>query len=388
MVSVLRTAFEDRFGRAPRFAAAAPGRVNLIGDHTDYNDGFVLPIAIDRSVVVVADYAAGDRSTLCAIDLDESVTVDLAGPISPVPKSFANYLLDVAAGFAAHGAVPNLDVAISGTVPIGAGLGSSAALEVAFATLLRQVTGSDIDPLGLAELCRRGEHEFAGTPCGIMDMLTATLARPGHAMLIDCRGPHTRPIPMPPADDVTVLVADTTVRHDLADGAYAERRRRCADAAAGLGVGSLRDVDAGSLAHAKLIEFKKLGDEAQRAAQHVCRENQRVLLAAAALVTGDLDALGELMFDSHASLRDLLDVSCEQLDSLVEIAGGLREPDVGVIGARMTGGGFGGCVVILCRTNALAPVTAELKRRYARRFGAPPACFTVTAAGRLGPCEP
>jgi len=382
VVSVLRTAFEDRFGRAPRFAAAAPGRVNLIGDHTDYNDGFVLPIAIDRNVVVVADYARGDRSTLCAIDLDESVTVDLAGPISPVPKSFANYLLGVAAGFATHGTLPNLDVAISGTVPIGAGLGSSAALEVAFATLLRQVTGSDIGPLGLAELCRRAEHEFAGTPCGIMDMLTATLARPGYAMLIDCRDPHARPIPMPPADDVTVLVADTTVRHDLADGAYAERRRRCFDAATGLGVSSLREADIGLLATAPL------DDRSRRAAQHVCRENQRVLLVAAALFTGDLDVLGELMFDSHASLRDLLDVSCEQLDSLVEIASGLRGREGGVIGARMTGGGFGGCVVILCRTDALARVTAELQCRYAERFGAPPACFTVTAAGPARPCEP
>ncbi len=310
------------------------------------------------------------------------MTVDLAGPISPVPKSFANYLLGVAAGFAAHGTLPNLDVAISGTVPIGAGLGSSAALEVAFATMLRQVTGSDIGPFALAELCRRGEHEFAGTPCGIMDMLTATLARPGHAMLIDCRDPHTRPIPMPPADDVTVLVADTNVRHDLTDGAYAERRRRCANAAAALGVGSLREADIG------LLTTALLDDRTRWAAQHVVRENQRVLLVAAALVTGDLDALGELMFDSHASLRDLLDVSCEQLDSLVDIAAGLRGSDRGVIGARMTGGGFGGCVVILCRTDALAPVTAELQRRYAERFGAPPACFTVTAAGPARTCEP
>jgi len=357
--------------------------VNLIGEHTDYNDGFVLPIAIDRNVVVVADYATGDRSTLCAIDLDESVTVDLAGPLAPVPGSFVNYLLGVAAGFAAHGPLPNLDVALAGTVPAGAGLGSSAALEVAFATLLQQVTGSDNDPLGLAQLCRRGEHEFAGTPCGIMDMLTATMARPGHALLIDCRAPQTpRPIPMPPADEVTVLVADTTLRHDLADGAYAERRRRCRDAATGLGVQSLRD------AQISLPAMAALDDRTRRAAQHVCRENQRVLLAAAALVTGDLDALGELMFDSHASLRDLLDVSCEQLDSLVEIAGGMRGADGGVIGARMTGGGFGGCVVILCRTRALAGVRAELQRRYAERFGIDLVSFTVTAAGPAEPYEP
>lgn len=368
----MSVAFEQRFGRPPRFAAAAPGRVNLIGGHTDYNDGFVLPIAIDRSVTVAADYAAG-VSTLCAIDLGESVMVDLTAPLAPVPERFANYLLGVAAGFARRHALPNLDVAVAGNVPIGAGLGSSAAVEVAFATLLRELTGSGIDPTGLAELCRRGEHEFAGTPCGIMDMLVATLARPGHALLIDCRVPTTRPIPMP--DDLAVLVADTTIRHDLADGAYADRRRRCADAAAALGVGALRDADAGRLAEATL------DDDATRAARHVIDENQRVLLAAAALATGDLDALGELMFDSHASLRDLLEVSCAELDTLVEIAAGLRGAAGGVIGARMTGGGFGGCVVVLCRPNALERVSAALQRGYGERFGASPVCFAVTAAG-------
>ncbi len=376
-MSVVGTAFEDRFGHAPRFAAAAPGRVNLIGEHTDYNDGFALPIAIDRAVMVAAAPAKGDHSTLFAIDLGESVTVDLTAPLSPVPERFANLLLGVAAGFARHRPLPNLDIAVTGTIPIGAGLGSSAAVEVAFATLLRELTGSDIDPTALAELCRRGEHEFAGTPCGIMDMLVATLARPGHALLIDCRGPSTRPIPI--RDDLGVLVVDTTIRHDLADGAYANRRRRCVDAAAALGVGSLRDVVVGVPAHAKL---ERLEDEPMRAARHVVGENQRGLLAAAAMVTGDLDALGELMFDSHASLRDLLDVSCEQLDTLVEIAGGLRGADGGVIGARMTGGGFGGCVVVLCRPDAIDRVSVALQAGYAGRFGVTPPCFTVSAAGR------
>jgi len=370
----LRAAFARRFGRPPRFAAAAPGRVNLIGEHTDYNDGYVLPMAIDREVVVVADRATGPDTTLWAVDLDESVTVDLAGPLSPGRHRFANYLLGVAAGFAREHALPALDVAVAGTVPMGAGLGSSAAMEVAFATILRDLTGARLDPVGVAKLCQRGEHEFAGTPCGIMDMLVATLARPGQALLIDCRNLRAVPTPLPPSRSLAVLVADTTERHDLADGAYADCRRVCAEAAAVLGVASLRDAETGMLAGSSL------GSRQLAAARHVICENQRVLLVAAAMVTGDMEAVGELMFDSHASLRDLLGVSCPQLDALVEIAHGLRG-DGGVIGARMTGGGFGGCAVVLCRPEAVDPVTDQLEAGYTRRFGTGPVCFAVVPSG-------
>ena len=373
-MSGVADAFAGRFGRRPRFAAAAPGRVNLIGEHTDYNDGYVLPMAIEQHVVVVADRAAGDRSTLWAVDLDESVTVDLSAPLSPGPHRFANYLLGVAAGIARTHALPNLDVAVAGTVPRGAGLASSAAVEVAFATLLSELVGADLDPVELAKLCRRAEHEFVGTPCGIMDLLTATMARPGHALLIDCRSLDVRAIPLPAAEQVAILLADTTVRHDLADGAYAERRRRCADAAAGLGVGSLRDADLDMVSGSTLAEIE------QRAARHVICENQRVLRSAAALVTGDLELLGELMFDSHGSLRDLLDVSCPELDALVEIAAGLRG-DGGVFGARMTGGGFGGCVVLVCRADAVHRVRDRLATGYAKQFGTTPLCFTVAPSG-------
>ncbi len=374
LVSFLRAAFARRFGRPPRFAATAPGRVNLIGEHTDYNDGYVLPMAIDRQVVVVADRAAGRHTTLWAVDLDESVTVDPSDPLSPGRHRFANYLLGVAAGFAREHAIPALDVAVAGTVPMGAGLASSAALEVAFATLLGDLTGARLDQVGVAELCQRAEHEFAGTPCGIMDMLIATLARPGQALLIDCRNLRTVPIPLPPSGSFAVLVADTTERHHLADGAYADCRRLCAEAAAGLGVASLRDAETGMLARSSLRS------RARAAARHVICENQRVLLVAAALVTHDMETVGELMFDSHASLRDLLEVSCPPLDTLVEIALGLRG-DGGVTGARMTGGGFGGCAVVLCRADAVSRVTAELQAGYARRFGSEPVCFTAVPSG-------
>ncbi|MHC4208608.1 MAG: galactokinase [Planctomycetota bacterium] len=363
--------FESRFGRQPRWAAAAPGRVNLIGEHTDYNDGYVLPMAIDRHVAIAADLAAGGEATLRAIDLGEEATADLTGKLRPQPESFSNYLLGVADQFAARHELPNLDLAVTGTVPLGAGLASSAAVEVAMATLLQQVTGSGLDPLELAQLCQRAEHEFAGTPCGIMDMFVATHARADQAMLLDCRSMRPRPIPL---EGVSILIADTTVRRALAASAYADRRRTCAEAAGQLGVASLRD------AHVGLLAGAGLGDEQLHCARHVVDESQRTLLAAAALTTGDLEALGELMFDSHASLRDLYRVSCPQLDALVEAAAALRG-DGGVIGARMTGAGFGGCAVVVCRAGTADSVKPELERHFAERFGHRPSCFTVTAAG-------
>ncbi|MHC4416832.1 MAG: galactokinase [Planctomycetota bacterium] len=363
--------FESRFGRKPRWAATAPGRVNLIGEHTDYNGGYVLPMAIDRHVAIVADRAGGDRSTLRAIDLDEEATADLTGTLRPQPGSFGNYLLGVADQFAQAHDVPNLDLAVTGTVPIGAGLASSAAVEVAMATLVGQVIGRRLEPLELALLCQRAEHAFARTPCGIMDMFVASHAEPGRALLIDCRSMQARPIPL---QGISILIADTTMRRELADTAYADRRRSCAEAAARLGVASLRDARVGLLAGAEL------GDEQLRCARHVVDENQRTLLSAAALTTGDLAALGELMFDSHASLRDLYRVSCPQLDALVDAAAALRG-DGGVIGARMTGAGFGGCAVVACRPGAAESVSQVLERRFADHFGHPPACFTATAAG-------
>jgi galactokinase len=375
LVAKAISGFESRFGRRPRWAAAAPGRVNLIGEHTDYNDGYVLPMAIDRHVVILADEAGNDWSTLRALDLDEEITADLSGPLAPQPGgSFGNYLLGVFDQFSRANDIPSLDLVVTGTVPMGAGLASSAAVEVATATLLQKVTGRTLDPVELALVCQRAEHEFAQTPCGIMDMFVATHAEAGRALLIDCRSLEARPIPLPPAEQVSILIADTTVRRALSGSAYADRRRTCAEAAGRLGVASLRD------AHAGRSDQAALDDEQWRCARHVVDENQRTLLAAAALTTGDLEALGELMFDSHASLRHLYRVSCPQLDALVEAAAALRG-EGGVIGARLTGAGFGGCAVVMCRADAAPSVSSELERRFKERFGQPPAWFRVSAAG-------
>ncbi len=374
LIARAQAAFVRRFGRKPRFAAAAPGRVNLIGEHTDYNEGFVLPMAIDRRALIVGDLAARERSTFWSVDLDQVAEADLTGTLAPQPRGFANYLLGVADQWnASGGRLPNLDIVIHSSVPIGAGLASSAAVEVAFAHLLQQVTGTAMSPLDLALLCCRAEHAFPGTPCGIMDMLVATHARPGHALLVDCRSNQVRAIPLPPPDRASFLIADTGVRHNLADGAYAERRARCAAAASQLGLRSLRDVRPGMLAGRTMPEAERA------AARHVLAENDRTLVAAAALATGDLEALGALMFDSHESLRDLMEVSCPELDALVEAAAALR--GAGVYGARMTGAGMGGCAVVLCRADALDRVTAALEHALRGRFGRAACCFAAAPSG-------
>ncbi|MCH8822315.1 MAG: galactokinase [Planctomycetes bacterium] len=376
-------AFTSRFGRPPRFGAAAPGRVNLIGEHTDYNNGFVLPMAIDRWAIVVADLTPANNSTLWAIDLDQTVQCDFADLRSPIAGSFANYLLGVVDQFAKRGdSIPNLDLALTSTVPIGAGLASSAAIEVATATLLAEVVGAKLDPIEKALLCQRAEHTFPGTPCGIMDMLIATLAQPNHALLIDCQSNTAEPVPLPPADSVTVLIANTNVHHDLAASAYAARRESCRSAAAKLGLATLREASA-TMGISPIFSGRGLTDRESRCAEHVVCENERVLSAAAALGRGDLETVGGLMFDSHASLRDLYDVSCPELDLLVEVAAQMRS-DGSVFGARMTGGGFGGCAVLFCRADAVTTVSDALADRFSSRFTRPATLFTVAAVGASG----
>ncbi len=364
--------FEARFGRPARWIALAPGRVNLIGEHTDYNQGWVLPVAIDRWTAVAA--APANRraeSRLWARELQEQVTCTIAESRAPRPGSCANYVVGVADQVAALGHdVPELDSAIVSDVPIGAGLASSAALEVAVATMLSAALGADLDALQMAQLCQRAEHAFAGTPCGIMDMLVATSAVSGHALLIDCRSNQARPVRLPAG--VTILVAATGVRHELATSAYAERRRACERAATKLGVASLRDADG--------LGTASLDEEEERLVRHVAQENRRTLEMAAALESGDVEAAGALMFEGHASLRDLYQVSCPELDTLVETAQERRGPG-GVVGARMTGGGFGGCAVALVRPEAVGAVAAHLTDSFAERWSRTPTVFTTAAVG-------
>lgn len=371
-----RSAFQATFGHQPRWAAAAPGRVNLIGEHTDYNGGFVLPIAIDRvCVAVVAPASDRERSRVLAADLKEVGEFDTRSPIlSRHPDtdiatgiaqgSWLSYLAGVLAQFQRRTPVPNLDMAIASSVPIGAGLSSSAAVEVATATVLEQALSITLDPLDKARLCQKAEHEFAGVPCGIMDQYISIHAREGSATLLDCRSMTGSNVPWP--RDTALLVLDSGVRHALATGEYARRRAECAAAAAKLGVPELRDADPDLLSRRAAL---LTGVESRRA-RHVVSENARTLAAARAMNAGDAATLGRLMTASHASLRDDFEVSCSELDAIVDVACSLP----GVHGARMTGGGFGGSAIALAEARAIDSIVEALANHHAAH---PRAVFRV-----------
>jgi galactokinase len=370
-------AYRRRFGRAPRWAASAPGRVNLIGEHTDYNEGLVLPMAVDRRTHVLAATASGNASTIASATLGRAIEIDLSAPFEPLPRdrpgAFANYVLGVVHEFARLGhRAPNLDLLIDSDVPVGAGLSSSAALEVATATLLEAILTVRLAPMEKVRLCHRAEHAFPGTPCGIMDMYIATCATEGHALLIDCRTNEAAPIPLPPPDAAAVLVVDTGVRHELAASEYAERRATCEAAAKAIGVPALRD------ATLEMLRWHELAETPMKRAVHVITENSRTLLAAKALMQRDLTTFGDLLFDGHASLREMFAVSCPELDAVVDAAKTLKGR--GVFGARMTGAGFGGCAIVMCEAAAAGEVAAHVSRAFQKEFGRAPECFVTGAA--------
>jgi galactokinase len=362
--------------------AVAPGRVNLIGEHTDYNQGFVLPIAIERQAMILAARARENISTIWSADLGEQLRIDLSRPLHPMPDKDANYLLGVVDQFHRRNIpVPNLDLALTSTVPIGAGLSSSAALEVAMATLLVQITGAQIDPLEKALLCQAAEHAFPGAPVGIMDMYVSAMARQNHALLIDCRSNDSRPVPIPDSDEAVLLIVDTRIKHRLAGGEYAQRRLVCESAARKLGVAALRDATMAMLES----DWAGLTDDERAKATHVIQENARTLAAAQALEQDDLAQFGKLMFASHQSLRDLFDVSCSELDLIVQCAS--EHVGDGVFGARMTGGGFGGCAIVLCRPEALSVLASVLHTAFERSFKISLGMFTTGASAAARPLD-
>ncbi len=368
--------FAKCFGHTPRWAVAAPGRVNLIGEHTDYNDGFVLPIAIERYTVMVADRTTDRHVTLHSITTGETAELSVRSPVQRGEPAWSNYVRGVIAGFQRRGIkIPGFNAVIDSTVPYGGGVSSSAALEVAAATLLETIHGQPLDPIEKALLCQKAEHEFAGVPCGIMDQFTSILARPNHALLLDCRTRETTAVPMnDPA--VTVLIINTNVRHKLADGEYAKRRAECEAAARTLDVASLRDATLKSLSAARA----RVAPIPFRRARHVISENERTDQAAKALRASDWFAMGALMYASHKSLRDDYEVSCKELDAVIEIARNLG-PSKGVIGCRMTGAGFGGCAVCLVKTDAIQQVTRLIGDAYENQTGNQATIFSSGPAG-------
>ena len=359
--------FARQYGREPEGSWFAPGRVNLMGG-PDYNEVFVLPFALssgvhvaaarrpDRQIALASRQAGGDP-ILLSIDTLEPGSAD----------GWAAYAAGVAwalreAGYLTDGA----DVAIDADLPLGAGLSSSAALECSVALALTELYERSVPRSELARLARRGENEFAGVPTGVMDQLAVLLCRAGHALLLDCRSGTWTAIPLNPASaGLQLLVLDTRVRHALGDGRYAARRRTCQKAALMLGAWSLREIADTPEALTRLTE-----PFLQRAARHVVFESRRVLAAADLLEAGDLAGIGSLLTASHQSLRDQFEVSWPEADAAVEAA-----VDAGALGARMTGGGFGGCVVTLVHDDRATQVREAVTERFAQRGWAAPGCL-------------
>jgi galactokinase len=350
--------FGGRFGARPQLLVRAPGRVNLLGEHTDYNQGFVLPMAIERSAWIALRPRADRKVAVLSLDLDEerSFELDALGR----ERGWAEYLKGAAWALAEAGvALRGWEGVVCGDVPIGAGLSSSAALTLAALRAFAAAAGLPWDPVTAARHGQRAENAWVGVQCGIMDQLVVAAGREDHALLIDCRDLAIRPVRLPPRTAVAVL--DTSTRRGLLDSAYNERRRECQEAARLLGVASLRDVDRERFARGE----DALPEPLRRRARHVVTENARTLAAADALAAGDAAGFGRLMDEGHASLRDDFAVSSDALDAIVAAA---REVE-GCHGARMTGAGFAGCAVAIVDEAALARFPAAVERAYRARTG-------------------
>jgi galactokinase len=361
--------FERRFGRPHAFVVRAPGRVNLIGEHTDYNDGFVLPLAIDRAAwIALQPYP--DRSVMVH-SLDNNQTIEFSWEtMQNEAAGWAEYLKGVAwvlqqAGYTLQG----WQGVVAGDVPIGAGLSSSAALELATARAFAVVSGWPWQAKTMARLCQQAENQWVGVNCGIMDQMISAAGVAGHALLIDCRSLETQPAPLPP--ETAVVVLDTTTRRGLVESAYNERRAQCEAAARFFGVPALRDV---SLAQFQ-AQAERLDDLTLRRARHIVTENDRVLQAVEAMQQGDAVRLGQLMNASHDSLRDDFEVTNQALNVIVECA----RQESACYGARMTGAGFGGCAVALIRADAARQFVASVAAGYRAVTGLTPAIYVCTA---------
>ena len=367
----LQSRFQEAFGRTATVLARAPGRVNLIGEHTDYNEGFVLPAAITRETRMLVAPRDDGRVQLSALDLGRQTTFDLAdGTVTPSREErWSNYVRGVAAGLLKAGyRLRGMDVLMQGDVPIGAGLSSSAAVEMAAVQAFSAVGDLNVLPEQAARIGQQAEHVFVGTHCGLMDQLASALGQPDHALLIDCRDLSFQPVPVPPA--AAILIADTAVRRQLAGSAYNERRAQCEAAAAALGVHALRD------ATLPMLDAAHLEPLIDKRARHIISEDDRVLECVAVLRAGDLAAAGRLMDASHCSLRDLYEVSSVELDIMVEL---LREQP-GCYGARLTGAGFGGCAVALMADRALEAAIRIVAEAYKVRTNLTPALYPTRAS--------
>ena len=371
----LRATFRERFAAEPRIFRA-PGRVNLIGEHTDYNDGFVMPAAIDFSTWVAAGPRNDQKLHLWSQQYSQDFQISLDDLAGPPRGHWSDYVRGMAAvlqtaGYKLRGA----NLLIDGQVPVGAGLSSSAALELSTGLALAAISGADVPRLELVKLSQRAENNYAGAMCGIMDQFIAGFGHTGNALMLDCRSLDYKLLPL--SDELRLVICNSMVKHDLAAGEYNTRRAECAEAVAVLqrsnpAVRALRDATMPMLDAAR----QQLSDVVYRRARHVITEDDRVQQAAAALTSHRLEEFGKLMFASHASLRDDYEVSAPELDTLVELAS--KHPKL--IGARMTGGGFGGCTVNLVHADGVESFRTEIAQQYERATGRKPDVFVCTPA--------
>jgi galactokinase len=372
---ILDSRFRQTYGTRPRIFRA-PGRVNLIGEHTDYNEGFVMPAAIGFDTWIAAS-PRPDR-TLHALSDEFSETVDLPldNLAGPPQKSWSDFVRGVAAVLQSSGyALSGANLTIHGEVPMGAGLSSSASLEVATALALLGSSNSKVPPLDLVKLCQRAEHEYVGTRCGIMDQFIAVFGQSGHALMIDCRSLQYEALKIP--QEVRLVICNSMVKHVLASGEYNRRRSDCEAGVKLLRkslphITALRDVTLADLEEHR----NELPEVIYRRCRHVISENQRVLDSAAALRSDDLHRFGRLMNESHRSLRDDYEVSCRELDLLVEVVSDVD----GVYGSRMTGGGFGGCTITVARAEAVQQLQDMVATKYKQETGITPSIYICSAA--------
>lgn len=378
MIDSADSRFRSVFGRAPEALVRAPGRINLIGEHVDYLDGLVMPAAIDRGIEAAAAEIDAPEVRVWTTLVGESETPHLISlnelTIRSGKDSWLNYLIGVLTMLREAGVEsPGFEIALTADLPTGAGLSSSAALETVTALVVEALTGIEQDPVDRALLCQKAEHEFAGVPCGIMDQLAVGASRAGHALMIDCRDHSLRPVPIPPG--IALVVADSCVKHALGDSEYRNRREDCETAAEILSVSALRDATLDQVN----VNANALGDRLFRRARHAVTEIERVREFAIALENEDLPAIGRIMRAGHDSIRDDFEVSCEELDALVDAAYDFGS-ERGLIGARMTGGGFGGSTINLVREDATEAFAEHLSSTYLEKFGHPTSLFTTHAA--------
>ena len=373
------TAFTQHFGHAPTLHVRAPGRVNLIGEHTDYNDGFVLPCAIDFETRIAIGPRSDRQVRICACDYGDALDqFDLDAPITPRPDAqWANYVRGVVQVLLAKGlALGGMDMAIAGDVPQGAGLSSSASLEVAVGQAFNALYNSELlTPTDIALAAQKAENSFVGVNCGIMDQLISACGEADHALLIDCRSLTTQAVPVPAG--LAVMIVHSHVQRGLVGSEYNTRRQQCEAAAAHYGVKALRDIDVARLER----DAAGLDAVVLRRARHIVTENQRTLDAAQALSTGDLQRLGQLMAASHDSMRDDFEITVPPIDHLVAILQAAIGPQGG---ARMTGGGFGGCVVALLPEAVVPTARAAVAAQYRAPNGDAATVYVCHASAGVG----